>query len=123
MFSEEIRQGVIDELTHGVVVVNAALFLIEYIVVRGKDLTAEHFICHINRLALDLILCADGVIDEVTAAVEVVVLHQRFDEIHVILDTEVAVGAVVPARAAYRQEVADIVIIIAELQPSRDRAE
>ena len=62
-------------------------------------------------------------IDEISALVEIVVFYKLFDEIDVLLEAEVAVGAVVPARAAHRQKIVNIIVIVTELKPRRYRAE
>ena len=101
-----------------------ALTLIENIVIGGKHLAAgEHFLRHVNGLRLHRIIRADTVIDEISTLIKVVVLNELLNEVHVFFDLEIAVTAVIPARTAHGQEVADIVGIIAELQPRCHRAE
>ena len=122
--SEEQRQSVVHELTAGNVVVLTALTLIENIVIGGKHLAAgEHFLRHVNGLGLHCVICADTVIDEISTLVKVVVLNELLNEVHILFNLEIAVASIVPARTAHGQEVADIVGIIAELQPRCHRAE
>ena len=120
---EKQRQSVIQIFLHGVKIVITALLQIENVMLGRKDLPCQHFIRHVDRLALDRVLRADGVIDEIAALVKMVVFHKLFNEIDVPFDLEVAVGAVVPAGTAHGQEVMNIVVVIAELQPCRHRTE
>ena len=95
---------------------------IENIMVLREDFPGEHFICHIDGLALYRVVRPDCVIDEIPSLVQIVILHKLLDEIHVLFDLEIAVGPVIPGRAAHGQEVTDIIIVIAELQPGRNGA-
>ena len=105
-------------------IVLTALTLIENVVVGRENIAAgEHFLRHVNGLRLHRIIRADTVIDEISTLVKVVVLNELLNEVHVFFDLEIAVTAVIPARTAHGQEVADIVGIIAELQPRCHRAE
>ena len=62
-------------------------------------------------------------IDEISALVQVLLLHQLLDEVYILLRLEITIGAVVPAGAAHGKEVADVIRIIAELHPGRDAAQ
>ena len=96
----------------------------EHIMLRCEHIrTLQHFLRHVDGLALYRILCADGVIYEITALIKVVILHQLFDEVHIPFDLKISVSAVIPAGSAHRQEVTNIICVIAELQPGRDRAQ
>ena len=102
----------------------AAVLLVEHIMLRCEHIrTLQHFLRHVDRLALDRVVGAHGVIDEIAALVEAVILHQLLDEVHVPFDLEISIGAVVPAGAAHGQKVTDIIRVITELQPGRDRAQ
>ena len=100
-----------------------AVLLIKHIVVRRKNVSGQHLVRHVERLAFDRVVRPDGVIDEVAALVEVIVLHKLFDEIDVARDLEVSVGAVVPRRPAHGEKIADVVGFITELEPRRHRPE
>ena len=105
-------------------VVLTALTLIENIVIGCENIAAgEHFLRHVNGLGLHCVICADTVIDEISTLVKVVVLNELLNKVHVLLNLKIAVTTVIPARTAHGQKVADIVGIIAELQPRCYRAE
>ena len=70
------RQCVVQIFLYGVKVMIAAVLQVEHIMLRCKDVAAEHLIGHVDRLDLHRVVGADGVIDEIAALVEAVILHQ-----------------------------------------------
>ena len=62
-------------------------------------------------------------VDEVASLVQVVLLDDLLDVVHIAHGLEIAVGAVVPAGAAHGQEVPDIIRIMAEFHPGGHAAQ
>ena len=122
-FPKEQRQGVVEVFLNGVEVVVAAALLVEDVVVGGEGGPLEHLIGHVDGLAFDRVRGTHGVVDEISPLIEVLVLDELFDVIHVLFKLEVPVGAVIPAGAAHGEEPADIVIVIAKLEPGGDGAQ
>ena len=101
----------------------AAVLLIKDVVLRREGPAGEHFVRHVDALAFHRVVGADGMIDEIASFVKVVILYKLFDEIDVLFDLKIAVGAVIPAGTAHGDKGADIVGIVAELQPGCHGAE
>ena len=80
---EKQRQGVVEVFLDGVEIVVAAVFLVEDVVVGGEGGPLEHLVCHVDGLALDGVLGAHGVVNEVAALIEVLVLDELFDKVYV----------------------------------------
>ena len=78
---KEKRQRVVQILLYGIVVMVSAILQVENVMLRCKDLPGEHFIRHIDGLALYRIVRPDCVIDEIPSFAQAIVFHQLLDEI------------------------------------------